>query len=42
MLEDVSGGSDVQHPVDDQLTVAGKLVALPLEEGYLHLLFALN
>lgn len=33
VLEDIGGGAEVQHPVDDQLTVAGQLVALPLEKS---------
>lgn len=42
VLEDICGSSEVQHPVDDQLTVAGKLVTLLLKKTYLHLLLALS
>lgn len=42
VLEDVSGCSEVQHSVEDQLTVASQLVALPLEKGDLHLFLTLD
>lgn len=35
--EDVSGSHQIQHTVDDQLAVAGKLVALPLKKSDLRL-----
>lgn len=38
VLEDVGGGREVQHPVDDQLTESSQLYALPLMNSYLHLL----
>lgn len=41
VLEDVSGSSEIQHPVDDQLTITSKLVALLPEDSYLHLLIIL-
>lgn len=42
VLKDVSGSSEVQHPIDDQLTVSSKLVASLLEDCYLPLLLTLN
>lgn len=38
VLEDVSGSDQIQHAEDDQLAVAGKLVALPLKKSDLRLL----
>lgn len=37
VLQDVGGSDQVQHTVDDQLAVAGKLVALPLKKSDLRL-----
>lgn len=42
VLEDVGGGDQVEHTVDDQLAVAGQLVALPLKESDLRLLLLLT
>lgn len=41
VLEDVGGGDQIEHTVDDQLAVAGQLVALPLKESDLRLLLLL-
>lgn len=41
VLQDVGGSAQVQHTIDDQLAVAGKVVALPLQESDLCLLFLL-
>lgn len=42
VLEDIGGGGEVQHPIEDQLTVASQLVPLLLENRYLCLFLILN
>lgn len=42
VLEDVGGGGQVEHTVDDQLAVAGQLIALLLKESDLRLLLFLT
>lgn len=42
VFEDVSGSAQVQHTIDDQLAVAGKVVALLLKKSDICLLLLLT